>query len=337
MTNPYDPSNGDSRDDNFNPYPPSQHPEDRPDFGTNPYGDRGSSLPQYGDYSSPSTDSASPNSSLNAYGVDRHGLHPTAGWPMYQGEPTGVPIGPAITYGFKETFKNGLFWILGTFIYFVVTVVLSAVEGQLSQTSGAGALIALISAAFSLAIGICAYRLAFNALDGEKLSIGGTVKGYSFPRALLVAILAGLLSFAAMLPGLILLIGSASDLLLATDTLAADADPDAVISQVSWGGFFGGMALMLLGSTLISPFISAIQLFAIDRDAGVAQSFSQGFKVVGAHYLPLLGFYIVATVICMIGILFTLGIGMVIMLPFLINATCYVFRSITGGVRPVAQ
>lgn len=255
---------------------------------------------------------------------------------MHQGEPTGVPIGTAISYGFKETFKNGRFWIIGSAVFLIASTLISLVEDQLSQAIGAGASLGIFSSLFSLAVGVCAYRLAFNALDGKRLNISDTIKGYSFLRAVCVAILAGFLSVIAILPGVALFFSAVSDLLSAADTLAVDADPNYVISLVNWGGFFGGMFLMLLGAALIAPFVSFIQLFPIDRNTSVGESFSYGFKVVGANYLPLLGYFIAVMAICLFGIFMTLGLGMVILLPFLINASSYVFRSIIGGVRPVA-
>lgn len=323
MTNPYDPhENKDPKDSeqSFNPYPPSNHPEDQPNYG---YGasTQGNSLPQYGQYGA---ESDNYGSGYGGYGdYSSHGaMHPTTKWPMVTGNPQRVEIGQGIAFAFKETFGNALFWILGSIVFFIVTFVISVAESYVLgfETS---AFSSIISGLLSIFI----YRLAFNATSGEKLTLANLTKGYNYWTALAVVILVGILGVIVLL-GIVLMFGMGGAVIFtAINTTEA----------MSFGVFFLVFTVVLILAIVIVPFTMMITLYPIEKPAGIGESFTKGFELAKNNFSNLALYYVAVGAVMVFMTILTLGIGIIVALPFAYLTSVYAFRTVSGGARPVKR
>lgn len=297
----------------FRPYPGVNHPEDAPGFGAQ-----------------------DPTGSANAYGAPNYGLGPGAGgfatealhprlqWPLRRDNGR-FSFGEAFSYGFKAVFLDPWLWILGALIYFVLSFGISygANSGN-SDTGLSDFTVSVISMFFTPFI----YHLALRSIDGVKLSVGVAFDGIRYLPILGATIVTGIISALAMAP---MWLGFLATGFANMDTGVTEDEAISLLLQ-----FLLWAAVGLLVALFVTPFTVLFPFYLADGH-GFGESWRANFADVKRNYGTLLGFVVVSGIFIAIGGLITIGIGLIILLPFYYNALAYIYRSISGQTYPTRE
>ena len=295
MTNPYSGGN-----DDFPRYEPTNHPEDRPDYGQ---------LPSYG---------GSHEENTQGYVGYQAGQRPFTGK---------VSAIDAVSWAFRTVFGNWKLWILGALALFVLSIVFVAVAGGINAASYSGtgeptagsSVSQLISTVLSLVLSLVIMRLALFQIDDARTGWGYLFKNVRWWQPLVIMLVIGavasLIAFAAV--G-----GTVYGLLNDVENMTEDEAVAAVLSVM------GIMSVLLLISFFIQPFFSLMQWFAADGDS-VGDAVKKGFQAGKNNYgqmllLAILNFFII------IGGFLVLGIGLIVAYPVTLLAQAHMFRQCAG-------
>ncbi|HCD2523102.1 TPA: hypothetical protein NBR61_000392 [Corynebacterium striatum] len=348
MSNPFG-ADGSSGDDKFNNptgnndlprYEPTNHPEDRPDYGLPSYGSYGaqSSEPGYA-----GTANGNTYGSYGPYGAGNlSGRNHAA--PAYTGP---VSATKAIGWGFRATFANWQLWILGAFALIAVTLVLSfigaAISGGLSggseeATAAAGLssmAVNILSTLFSLIVSLVVMRLAFCQIDDPATSWGYVGKNVRWVQPFVVGLVVNIVIGGLMLIGLLIFGGATFVALFNGDIEAAlfngdiESDADAMKAVSTILGF---VAVAMLISWLIQPLYVLMQWFAADGES-IGDAFKKGFAAGKANYGQLLLFSFLMLLLALATIL-TLGLGMLVIMPVSMLAQAHIMRQCANRYAP---
>ena len=295
MTNPYSGGN-----DDFPRYEPTNHPEDRPDYGQ---------LPSYGG-----------SHEDNAQGYA--GYH--AGQPQHTGKVSAID---AVSWAFRAVFSNWKLWILGTLLAGILGVVFFAISGGVGAAtasaegdlSASSTIMQIISWVIGIVLTLMLMRLALFQIDDSRTGWGYLFKNVRWWQPLVImvviGVVAGLSSFVALRGSVAGLAGNAEQL----------SDEEAFAAVM---GMLGVLAVISLISFFIQPFFSLMQWFAADGDS-VGDAVKKGFQAGKNNYgqmllLAILNFFII------IGGFLLLGIGLIVASPVTLLAQAHMYRQCAG-------
>ena len=295
MTNPYSGGN-----DDFPRYEPTNHPEDRPDYGQ---------LPSYGG-----------SHEDNAQGYA--GYH--AGQPQHTGKVSAID---AVSWAFRTVFSNWKLWILGTLLAGILGVVFFAISGGVGAAtasaegdlSASSTIMQIISWVIGIVLTLMLMRLALFQIDDSRTGWGYLFKNVRWWQPLVImvviGIVGGLISFVAVR-------GSAAGL---ADNAEQLSDEEAFAAVM---GMLGVLAVISLISFFVQPLFSLMQWFAADGDS-VGDAVKKGFQAGKNNYgqlllLSILNFFII------IGGFLLLGIGLIVAYPVTLLAQAHMFRQCAG-------
>lgn len=314
--NPFDP-----QDNEYEPYPSTSHPEDR---GFNVPADGYPTSSPLGSYSGSYAGYSSGRSSAGEQKFHKDLKDPFV---EHSGK---ANIGAAIEYGFRIVFKKPL-WILGAF--FVLAVVGAGVatttylsfgaSGGLedpnavpeSSTGGTDFLInfgSILVAAFGI-------RLVLLQLDGLPITFGEVFTKARWLKTTATEFLIFILLFIPLGISLAVVFVTAFNLQ----------------TEGSWMPFVLALVLILVVATFISPFVTYAPYFVCDGRASVIEGIRLGFVQVSRNYWQAVGFSFFNLLISTFGLLITLGIGAIIIVPAMMNAQAHMYRQIAQGTVPL--
>ena len=295
MTNPYSGGN-----DDFPRYEPTNHPEDRPDYGQ---------LPSYG---------GSHEENTRGYAGYQAGQRP------YTGKVSAVD---AVSWAFRTVFGNWKLWILGSLALFALSIVfvvvaagINAVGYSSTGQETAGSLVSqLISTVLSLVLSLVVMRLALYQIDDYRTGWGYLFKNVRWWQPLVIILVIGAV---AMLIAFSVVGGTVIGLLGDVEKMTEDEAVAAVLSVM------GIMGVLLLISFFIQPLFSLMQWFAADGDS-VGDAVKKGFQAGKNNYgqmllLAILNFFIA------IGGFLLLGIGLIVAYPVTLLAQAHMYRQCAG-------
>ena len=295
MTNPYSGGN-----DDFPRYEPTNHPEDRPDYGQ---------LPSYGG-----------SHEDNAQGYASY----HAGQPQHTGKVSAID---AVSWAFRAVFGNWKLWILGTLLAGFLGVVFFAISGGVGAAtasadgdlSASSTIMQIISWVIGIVLTLALMRLALFQIDDSRTGWGYLFKNVRWWQPLVImvviGIVGGLISFVAVR-------GSAAGL---ADNAEQLSDEEAFAAVM---GMLGVLAVISLISFFVQPLFSLMQWFAADGDS-VGDAVKKGFQAGKNNYgqlllLSILNFFII------IGGFLLLGIGLIVAYPVTLLAQAHMFRQCAG-------
>lgn len=295
MTNPYSGGN-----DDFPRYEPTNHPEDRPDYGQ---------LPSYGG-----------SHEGNAQGYA--GYH--AGQPQHTGKVSAID---AVSWAFRAVFSNWKLWILGTLLAGFLGVVFFAISGGVGAATAnadgdltaSSTIMQIISWVIGIVLTLALMRLALFQIDDSRTGWGYLFKNVRWWQPLVIILVIGavamLITFSVVGGTVIGLLGDAENM----------TEDEAVAAVLSVMGIIG---VLLLISFFIQPFFSLMQWFAADGDS-VGDAVKKGFQAGKNNYgqlllLAILNFFII------IGGFLLLGIGLIVAYPVTLLAQAHMFRQCAG-------
>jgi len=295
MTNPYSGGN-----DDFPRYEPTNHPEDRPDYGQ---------LPSYGG-----------SHEDNAQGYA--GYH--AGQPQHTGKVSAID---AVSWAFRAVFGNWKLWILGTLLAGFLGVVFFAISGGVGAATAnadgdltaSSTIMQIISWVIGIVLTLALMRLALFQIDDSRTGWGYLFKNVRWWQPLVImvviGIVGGLISFVAVR-------GSAAGL---ADNAEQLSDEEAFAAVM---GMLGVLAVISLISFFVQPLFSLMQWFAADGDS-VGDAVKKGFQAGKNNYGQMLLLAILNFFIIVAGFLL-LGIGLIVAYPVTLLAQAQMFRQCAG-------
>ena len=295
MTNPYAGGN-----DDFPRYEPTDHPEDRPNYGQ---------LPSYG---------GSHEENTQGYA----GYH--AGQPQHTGKVSAID---AVSWAFRTVFSNWKLWILGTLLAGILGVVFFAISGGVGAAtasaegdlSASSTIMQIISWVIGIVLTLMLMRLALFQIDDSRTGWGYLFKNVRWWQPLVImvviGIVGGLISFVAVR-------GSAAGL---ADNAEQLSDEEAFAAVM---GMLGVLAVISLISFFVQPLFSLMQWFAADGDS-VGDAVKKGFQAGKNNYGQMLLLAILNFFIIVAGFLL-LGIGLIVAYPVTLLAQAHMFRQCAG-------
>jgi len=295
MTNPYSGGN-----DDFPRYEPTNHPEDRPDYGQ---------LPSYGGAHEG-----------NAQGYAGY----QAGGPQHTGKVSAID---AVSWAFRAVFSNWKLWILGTLLAGILGVVFFAISGGVGAAtasaegdlSASSTIMQIISWVIGIVLTLMLMRLALFQIDDSRTGWGYLFKNVRWWQPLVImvviGIVGGLISFVAVR-------GSAAGL---ADNAEQLSDEEAFAAVM---GMLGVLAVISLISFFVQPLFSLMQWFAADGDS-VGDAVKKGFQAGKNNYGQMLLLAILNFFIIVAGFLL-LGIGLIVAYPVTLLAQAHMFRQCAG-------
>lgn len=315
----------------FRPYPATPHPEDNTGFGAQGPGTGGAGYAGYG-YGQ----QGAGNQGYGQPGYGHQGQPGVGG--NGQGHVTGngkVDVMLAVRWAFKTLFSNALIWILGTFVLFVVSVlVFSLISVVAFSTAGpetlagmtaATSVFTLIVTAVTMVGAVFIYHGALHQVDKPKIGLGDFFRSLNFWQTIAVLLLVGAATW--LISWLFGLVFPAPA--LPTDPTAVDAG--AGMAQLAGVSLLGTLILLL-----IQPLHMYMVWYAVDGREGVIGAIVNGFKDGARNYLPLIAFLIVGTIAVLLAGIVTLGLALLILGPAWLLAQAHIYRQIAREPYPVA-
>lgn len=251
----------------------------------------------------------------------------------------GVAVMSAISYGFKAVFKNPVLWIVGALLFCVVAFFFAFVFGlgQLfygldsggldpenlnaySEPSVVKILLNLLSYVPLILVSPLILTAALLQIDGNQVTWDAIKARMNYQQAIYASLLTLLIS------GIPLVIQQ----YLSMSATSIDAYGEV---QLHTGKIIGSFLLGLIVWLLTIILMFAIYL-AVESRATATEAITQSAKAVFTSFWPILGYMILMILICAVGTIFTLFIGIIILGPASVNASAHVYRQATNAPYP---
>ena len=313
------------------PYEPTDHPEDRPEYGDGNRGAQGTQDTQY-----PGTQHGNPYREYNAgSGLPSYGNEGGYGSGIddyYPGDATRTAATPdifeSIRWGFAATFRNFSLWILGALAFFAVAALLGFGAGFVS-TSGEGAELAfqIITAVISCLFMPVVYSLILHQLDHQDTGWGHIGKSQNYGPTLLIYVIMQLISMVAVAIPSVLIVLQNRELL--SQQVVSDADLTSFFLTI-----FAVFAVVMVLALLVGPFFFSLIWLVADKRAGVGEAFKASFAIGRDNYLKLLGLSVLSSIIITVIAVVTLGLGLLVATPAMQLAAGHFYRQVAGGQIP---
>ncbi|CAB0566857.1 hypothetical protein CIP107534_01418 [Corynebacterium diphtheriae] len=311
----------DPQGNEYEPYPSTSHPEDR---GFNVPADGYPTSSLLGSYSGSYAGYSSGTSSAGEQKFHKDLKDPFV---EHAGK---ADIFAAIEYGFRIVFKKPL-WILGAFLILAVVGVGTATAMYLSFGASGGFedpsavpdpsirgtdFLVNFGSILIAAFGI---RLVLLQLDGLPITLGEVFTKARWLKTTATEFLIFILLLIPMGISLAVLFVTAFNLQ----------------TGGSWVPFVLVLVLILVVATFISPFFTYAPYFVCDGRASVIEGIRLGFVQVSKNYWQAVGFSVFNFLISTFGLLITLGLGAIIIVPAMMNAQAHMYRQIAQGTVPL--
>ena len=272
---------------------------------------------------------------------------------------SGVPVSimESIKFGFIRTFKNAGFWIIyslitvivlgiGMSVFFSPLITEIANDPSASQTDitfGAGSFLAYIIMMIVLAaLGIVSMVQAIQevrvvkpdyttVVDGGELPKWSTaLQNIKWGKIILTMIIIGVLS------GLIIGIFSGLTAFMLLGSMQSESASAGIAIILSLFIIAAYVAMFI-----IMMFVSYAVYFAADNDINDQISpldcIKLSWNAVKPQFWKVLGFTLLMSIITYIGAIFTLGIGIIILMPASVIAQAHMYRQLSGKYVPIKQ
>lgn len=247
-----------------------------------------------------------------------------------------VDIMRAIRFGFKATFANPAVWILGTVGLGLAFMIVSGLLGYLSflidpnagtTTSGfsvSETLLNVVIGIITFAITICVMRGALLSVDGHKVRFGDFFKPINVGQTVILMVGLGIFG---------IILGTFTTFLTQNLVSFNDAAGTVEVNNSGLGMFF----IVYLLLFFINPLYSYWVYYAADGHHTAGSAVQTGFKDSLRNYPMLLLFSLVGGFATLIIGIFTIGFGLIIVLPVMMLSTVHIYRQISGGNIPVER
>ncbi|MDO4928524.1 MAG: hypothetical protein Q3976_05605 [Corynebacterium sp.] len=334
MTNPQQPQDPNSANnrynrpgsqDDFEPYPSSNHPEDRPDFGqTAPgYNQPGNGYGQAG-YGQGYPGNApggfppaggSPN--YDNYGQTAGGaagvVHSEFDKPFVVSD-EGLDIGASIKYGVIATFRRPLVWIVGA----IAAMLLLALISLVPVTN-------LFAPFIMAALGPAVYRVALLQLEDRPFDSGELFSGYAWGRSALVYLVSNAIVSIGATPFFLPMLNELNDQF-------ANSQGEQVVDFGTSTFIFALLGLVIY--LILAIFLQFSALFAVDQDTSFGDAIKGSIRLGRTWFFRILLWNIALIFLAFFFTIITLGIGLIIILPVLVNSSVYVYRQMAQRPFP---
>lgn len=258
-------------------------------------------------------------------GVAPHPINDPAANGFYHVKGTGkMDAVAAWGFGFKQTFSNWKTWI-------VVGLVAVFVPGLL------GGLLPFIGGLISFAM-VFLYPFLYSFALLQTLSRRWKFNGMKAPTygptlgmMLLISVITLGISFVVFMVSLIFFGGTLVNAMDALDPAQIENDPMAILPF--FGALIGMIAVVSLVLFFFMPLFVFQPWFAADNAASFGAAFSAGFKAGTRNYGQLLLYYLISLLL-IIPVVLTLGLGIIVVVPASYLALAYAYRQVSGGPVP---
>lgn len=267
-----------------------------------------------------------------AYGAGAPGV--SGQGPMFQNQnssgqrlqPTGgpIPFGGAFSYGFGRVFSARWHVYLGLIALPIILAIVSVVTivtmaGIAATDMGSfsffnpgddfpvvlAIFLVLLIWVVAFACGMAWYKTALRDSRGEMPEWGNVFKDIPWVQAIIVSLIISAIYFVLGLPA----------------NLNDPDDPQLALSLLS--------ILFSLVRLFLMPFLMAVPLYVLDRRTDALGAFKAAFEDVKPHYWMILGLQIVFSIIVFFGGIFTLGLGLIALVPAMMMAEIFIYRWIS--------
>ncbi|MDR7329506.1 hypothetical protein [Corynebacterium guangdongense] len=248
-----------------------------------------------------------------------------------------IDVMRAISWGFRQAYRNWPVWILGVLVFMAFSGLAGAIGGLVGTpgVNGAGMAVSsvlnvLVSLAL-VAVGVFALRGALHQVDEPGMGWGHFTRDVNFWPTLLLQFIIGLLTTAlmALVAGGILL-GSVDQF---ADPTALDLATEAELA--AWlAALVGALALVLLVSVLLNPLVVFMPYYLVERRADLLGSVREGFRAGIRNYLRLLLTYAAAGVLAVLAVVLTFGVAAIFLVGPWYLAQAHMYRQAAGGAIP---
>lgn len=344
MSAPYSGNNDENWDpgDGFGDLPKygsTNHPEDQPGYGQSSYGQPGYGQPYSSGYDSNYGATGYSGAQFGGAGYSDQGFGQSYGHETLIQTHGKLQVFKAIGFGFKRTFTNAKLWLLGSVAFLLVFMVLGAIIGMIApapaQADGTFQVgtdwASSITGVISLALMPFIYRLATMEVDTRDNGWGKIGKDVHFLPTLGILLVMWLVGIVVSVVFTEVAFGGILSALEAAGT-NEDAIMQAFVDHA--GAAFGGLLLFMIIVLCATPFYQLMPWYAADGRAGVIGSITNGCQNGAVNFLPLLGFNIAMGFLMVVITIFTLGLGMFIVMPVYLLAQAHAYRQIAGGPVP---
>ncbi|AKK11281.1 DUF2189 domain-containing protein [Corynebacterium uterequi] len=293
--------------DDFTPYPGTNHPEDQP--GGLSYGASAAGRLGPDGY-------ANPGYAGSYYGTPGLG-DAAAERPVGTGK---VHPFKALSWGMSTAFANWRLWILLPLAFILAFAVYGLVNALLSEPAygevpTTSPISTWVTSVLAFIGGLFLINALVRQLDRPKVGWRDLVEGINLWPLVGVSLVVGLIN------GLLGLI-FAGAFFKTVFTASSEELKDPAVLQ----GFFLGIGAYMLVSLVVSPLLVFAPYYVADRQAGVFSAVGKGFKASLRNYFSLLLFYIVVTVGSVLITIITFGIGTIFIYSGFMLAVAYMYR-----------
>ncbi|MBC3185402.1 hypothetical protein H7347_02215 [Corynebacterium sp. zg-331] len=232
-----------------------------------------------------------------------------------------IDVMAAVPWGFKSVFRSWYIWILGSLVLLLVgagaSVAMSlAGMDDTSVTWNAGWSEAGLSMVQFFIMPFLLTGLLAQ-VNKKRIGLGDFFRDVHYLRVLVVSLVQTLLCVLGIVAVVVPVVVA---------TMSANAESNV-------GVILGVMGVLVLLSILISPFFVFWNWYAADGH-GVKESIVLGLKAGKRNYLALLVFSFVGGLAIVVGMIATLTLGVVILLPAYYLVYAHMFRQASQGALP---
>lgn len=238
---------------------------------------------------------------------------------------SGLDILQAIKYGFKATFARPLLWLLGSFLFLLVSSsnsIIQSIRGgfDVGYVPGIG------SAVFELIIILVVfffYPIIFAALlvqiDGQEVSMDTIKARLNYPQTLLTSLLVSLVFIIPLGISFFFIVSSASF---------------GYSMAASLGTIFLSLGVFLLFTLFIGVFVFLAVYLTVDGQAFGFDAIKKSCKTIAGVYFPWIGLVLLSGLLAASASLITCGLASIIMYPVCAHAIAHGYRQVANLPYP---
>lgn len=333
MTTPYGGSNNPGPDNSGNSdgnqdwprYESTNHPEDQSGYGYENYGSQNQGTPANDPYGQYNAGGGLPSYNTSA-GYDSQYSDYNNGDAT---QPVANPdIFHAIRWGFAATFRNWSLWILGGIAFFIVAVVAGGGLGLAMGSMGVQSTYSeIISSLLILLVMPIVYALILHQIDHQNTGWGHIGSNMNYGPTVGISLIVQVATW--LLMGAPLYLMGMNDQDLFAQEVVSSQDMNEFLIK-----FGGTMLVIFVLAIAISPFVFSLVWLVADRRASIGSSFGQSIAIGKAYYLKILGYSVIAGLMTVVLLIFTLGLAGIIVIPAVQLASGHFYRQISGGAVP---
>lgn len=253
-----------------------------------------------------------------------------------QHNPGELRVLDALGFGFRRTFSHASLWLVGALVVIVAFAALGALTGVLIPSSPR--IHGFIKLGFQIVGNIAnilvifvlpyIFRLATMELDLKNNGWKNLGKDVHQGTALGVIILMVIVWIPFIFVLSILLFGIFVGSIFALSDAAEGTEWTAIVDYT--GPWLLLVVLLLVGAFLVVPLFQLMPWYGAEGRGEVMAIFRSGFRRGKEHYTSLLGLNLVLSLIVVILIPLTFGLGLIVLMSVCLLAQAHAFRQIAG-------